>query len=308
MTHPVTGRLQIVGSGAIGSLVAAGAQANHIPFSLAPRHARPATQRLLGYGGAATLLGSNLPVADKLTAQDVLVLPLKAHQLADAALAWKDKLHPDTAVLLLHNGMGGLEAVRAVLPEHPLYLATTSHGALRLNATEVKHTGFGRTMLGEAPDNKGTDPIQKERLLEMLSQCLAPVTWHQDIMEALWLKLAVNAVINPLTALHDIRNGELNNSQFNGHICDICQEVSQVMAQAGYQHSAAVLKEQVKKVARQTAQNYSSMHQDVANGRPTEIDAINGFIIQQAQKKGIDVSINTFLYNKIKALETRYAG
>ena len=307
MKHPVAGRLQIVGSGAIGSLVAAGAQSSDIPYSLAPRQQRPVTQRMLGYGGAATLLGSNLPVADKLGAEDILVLPLKAHHLADAAQAWKDKLHPDTAVLLLHNGMGGLEAVRAVLPEHPLYLATTSHGALKLNTTEAKHTGFGRTMLGEAPDNKGTDPVQKERLLEILSRCLAPVTWHQDIMEALWLKLAVNAVINPLTALHNIRNGELDSPQFHGHICDICQEVSQVMAQAGYQHSAAVLKEQVKKVARQTARNYSSMHQDVINGRPTEIEAINGFIIKQAQKKGIDVSINTFLYNKIKALETRYA-
>lgn len=307
MANPIRGQVHIVGSGAIGSLVAAGAQRNNIAYSLAPRRREQLTQRITSYSGQSRWLSANLATKDKLGPDDLLVLPLKVYHLKAAVNQWKDRLDESTPILLLHNGMGGLETVRQLLPDHAIYIATTSHGVLKTSHHEVKHTGFGRTIFGEAPDNHAIDDEQLERVFETVSRCLQPVTWHKNIIEALWLKLAVNAVINPLTALHDIPNGDLSDSRFTGHINDISHETAAVMQAEGFRYSAQDLVGQVQQVIRATSQNYSSMHQDVKHQRPTEIDAISGYIIASAQKKGIDVPINAFLYNKIKALEATYS-
>ncbi len=307
MTQPLPSRIQIIGSGAIGSLMAANAQRNGIPYSLCPRDPARLTQRLITYSGQSILLSGNMPVADQLGARDILVLPVKVHQLAQAAKQWQTRLSPQTPVLLIHNGMGGFEAVRRELPKQSLYLATTSHGAIKINHHEVKHTGFGRTVLGEAPDNRDSHSGQSELVLETLSRCLQPVTWQQDIMKGLWLKLAVNAVINPLTAIHNVKNGELEKANFKGQISDICHETAAVAQACGMDLPPALLEENVQQVIGKTAANYSSMHQDIWHHRVTEIAAINGYILQQAEKKGIDVPVNTFLYNKVKSMESRYS-
>ncbi|MBD3585239.1 2-dehydropantoate 2-reductase [Salinimonas sp. HHU 13199] len=307
MANPIRGQVHIVGSGAIGSLIAAGAQRNNIAYSLAPRSPEKLTQRITSYSNQSRWLSANLANKDSLGPDDLLILPLKVYQLEAAARQWQDRLDESTPILLLHNGMGGLEAVRRVLPEHAIYIATTSHGVLKTSRHEVRHTGFGRTIFGEAPDNQAIDDEQLERVFETVSRCLQPVTWHKNIMEALWFKLAINAVINPLTALHDIPNGDLSDSRFAGHINDISQETATVMQAEGFRCSVQDLVGQVMQVIRATSQNYSSMHQDVKHRRPTEIDAINGYIVQSAQKKGIDVPINAFLYKKIKALESTYS-
>lgn len=307
MANPIRGQVHIVGSGAIGSLIAAGAQRNQISYSLTPRRPEQLTQRLTSYSGQSRWLSGNLTSKQKLGPDDLLIFPLKAYQLEEAVKQWMERLDESTPILLLQNGMGGLETIRKLLPEHAVYIATTSHGVLKTQPHEVKHTGFGRTIFGEAPDNSAVDDEQLERVFETVSRCLQPVTWHKNIIEALWLKLAVNAVINPLTALHDIQNGGLKDARFAGHIDDISQEMVAVMQSEGYRYSVQDLVGQVRQVINATSKNYSSMHQDVTHKRPTEIDAINGYIVQTAQKKGIDVPINAFLYKKIKSLEAAYS-
>ncbi|WP_218353128.1 ketopantoate reductase family protein [Alteromonas lipotrueiana] len=307
MPLPNLGRIHIVGSGAIGSLIAVGAQHNNIAYSLSPRRADQLTQRLITYSGQSILLNQNLPEPEKLAETDLLIMPVKAHQLAQAAAQWQPRIQDNTPVLLVHNGMGGLESVREVLKKQPIYLATTSHGAMKINQHEVKHTGFGRTMVGEAPDNRNGSGEQSEMVMKVLSRCLQPVTWQEDIERALWTKLAINAVINPLTAIYDITNGKLDSLQFRGQIGDICDEVAQVAQACKIDLTSDFLKENVQLIIANTANNYSSMHQDISAKRTSENDAINGFIVKQAEKKGIDVPVNTFLHNKIKSLEKNYS-
>ena len=307
MSHHLKGRVQIVGSGAIGSLIAAGAQRNNIPYSLAPRRPEQLTQRLTSYSGQRLLLADNLSQAEALGPTDLLVMPLKVHQLEDAARQWQDRLDQATPVLLVHNGMGGLESVRRHLPYQPVYQATTSHGVYKPTLEEARHSGFGRTIFGEAPDNVNLNDTQLQIVFETISRCLQPVTWHPDITEALWLKLVVNAVINPLTSLHDVPNGALAEHRFQPTIKHICQEMAALMQSEGMMFEPQLLADQVRHVIDATAQNYSSMHQDIKHRRRTEIDAINGFIVEQAQKKGIDVSVNAILYEKIKKMEAAYS-
>ncbi len=141
-----------------------------------------------------------------------------------------------------------------------------------------------------------------------LDNALPPVQYQSNILRALWTKLSVNAVINPinpLTALHNIQNKHIAKPEFEQSRIAICDEFTQVANAYGLDFDALSVHENVLSVAvaKATGENYSSMHQDVAHGRQTEINAINGYIVDMATKKGIPVPENTLLVERVKALK-----
>ncbi|WP_229333275.1 ketopantoate reductase family protein [Grimontia hollisae] len=79
---------------------------------------------------------------------DCLLVCVKAFQIDDAIQLIKCHLHPDTPVVLMHNGMGAAAIALELLTHNPLLLATTSHGSLRLTESWIRHTGLGETRLG----------------------------------------------------------------------------------------------------------------------------------------------------------------
>ncbi len=294
-------RINILGSGAIGGLCAAGAQKSNLPYCCSTRDQRPPLKYVEDMGGQITTL-TPLPCNDeKLDNNDLLIVPLKAFQLEHALRHWQSRISPDTAVVLLHNGMGGIELARDSIPHNPVLLATTSHGALKLKADTVKHTGMGSTMLGMAFHHESAT-VLRTQIQPLMEACIGPVIWRDDMHTALWQKLLINCAINPLTALADVKNGELAHISYRPTLQAICEEVCLTAQACGIFMDADSALEQVLTVIENTANNYSSMHQDIAHKRPTEIDAINGYVVKQAQKKGIDVPVNTQMLLAIKAL------
>ena len=125
--------------------------------------------------------------------------------------------------------------------------------------------------------------------------------WDVDIDSALWLKLAVNCVINPLTAVHGCRNGDLaRDSALGTQVGMLCDEVSHISRAAGFADIAANLEATVAAVIASTADNLSSMLQDVTRGSQTEIDYITGYLLQVASQHGIDAPHNRALLERIK--------
>lgn len=293
--------INILGSGAIGGLCAAGAQLSATPYRVWPRKGCTALNSAVLISGeqlALTPLANNVTA---LCANDLLIVPLKVTQLKSALTEWRDKLNTRTPVVLLHNGMGGMELANKYLPDNPVFLATTSHGAFKQSSTCVRHTGRGETMLGCSPQHRHQTPLITH-ITEIMNRCIGPVTWRDDIELALWQKLAVNCAINPLTAIHNIPNGDLNATEYRDIIYRIGQEVCTVAHAYKVALNNDAMNEQVFSVIEKTADNFSSMHQDVAHNRATEIEGINGYIVNLANKKGIDVPTNTLLYNAIKNL------
>jgi len=125
--------------------------------------------------------------------------------------------------------------------------------------------------------------------------------WDPEIDAALWMKLAVNSVINPLTALHRCRNGELvTRADLAARVAPLCEEVARICAAGGFAGVAAALPETVAAVIAGTSGNRSSMLQDVEAGRPTEIDYINGYLLQVAEGHGIEAPCNRELVEEIQ--------
>ena len=297
----MTMTVNILGSGAIGGLCAVGAQLSATPYRLWSRPGSTTLNHVELLNGESVSL-EPLDCADKaLTASDLLIVPLKVTQLKEALKTWRHKLLPDTPVVLLHNGMGGMELAAKYLPDNPVFLATTSHGALKTSATRIRHTGKGETMLGSSPCHT-TSTLLNTHIAEMMNRCIGPVTWRDDIETALWQKLAVNCAINPLTALNNIPNGGLLAAQYADTIIGVCEEVCAVARACKIALEKNTITALVFNVIERTAENFSSMHQDVIHGRTTEIEGINGYIVKQAKKKGIEVPINTLLYKAVKAL------
>jgi 2-dehydropantoate 2-reductase len=229
-----------------------------------------------------------------------LILPVKAYQVMTVLQQLAPFIQPNHIIVLLHNGMGTIEQVKERLPNNPLIAATTSYGAIKHNANTLLETGLGQTHLGWI----GTvDTTLKQSIEPLLSALLPPSNWHQDISLALWKKLAINAVINPLTAIHNLKNGELVDIKYSANISNVCFEISRVMEALDYSIDSTELFVNVQQVITATANNYSSMHQDIKFKRRTEIEFINGYITAKATQLNIKVPHNQRLLEQIRQLE-----
>ena len=232
-----------------------------------------------------------------LAESDLLLVTLKAWQVSDAVRTLARQLPESCPILLLHNGIGTMEELSRL--QHPILLGFTTQAAKR-DGNVIVHVASGTTHIG--PGN--IQAAGYSYLADTLHQALPDVAWHNDIGSASWNKLAVNCVINPLTALYNCRNGELN-----GHdeeIFDICDEIARVMEREGYNTSTENLFSHVKQVIASTGENTSSMLQDIREQRHTEIDYITGYLLRRARAKGIAVPLNTHLYEQIKRKEEEY--
>lgn len=228
---------------------------------------------------------------------DLLIVTLKAWQVFSAIKNLKSSLSPDCPVLLLHNGMGTVSEL-VDLP-NPLLLGVTTHAARR-DGNMIIHVASGTTHLG--PGNQAGKAFSE--LAERLHLVLPDIAWHDDITSAVWQKLAVNCVINPLTAIYNCPNGAL--ILHHEQVATVCQEVAQVMGREGYHTTAESLLCYVEQIIESTGQNISSMLQDVRLQRHTEIDYITGYLLQRARAHGITVPENRRLYEMIKQKESEY--
>src|SRR5690606_26793281 len=132
----------------------------------------------------------------------------KAHQ-TEAAIASIDTSTIEN-IVLMQNGMGVEQVIKQAIPHANIYLATCTHGAFRRNTRHIVHAGQGETYLGQNTDTQTCNTNEEvHNLAHSLSTKYESVKVDMDMTKRLWMKLAINCAINPLTAIHDCRNGQL---------------------------------------------------------------------------------------------------
>ena len=293
-------KIAIVGKGAIGGLI--GFKCYKLGYDYQHLIKSPQSQlfKVMDIAGESHSLTPNAFYMNDPAEFDLLILPVKAYQVLPVLEQLQPFIQPNHVIVLLHNGMGTIEKVREKLPNNPLIAATTSYAALKPDANTLIETGLGETHLGWLGNAHTTLKRSIEPILSML---LPPSHWHQDIGLALWKKLALNAVINPLTAIHNLKNGELADIKYKANISNICCEVAKVMKALNYSIESAELVNNVQQVITATANNYSSMYQDLKFKRQTEILFINGYVTGKARELNINVPHNYRLIEQIRQLE-----
>lgn len=287
----------VVGRGAIGLLAACRLQRAGWLVTLHLK--QPTAVRVDFFDQAGVFKASFAPAEAPL---HKVLLPVKAYDTLSCLRQLSVQLAVDAQVVISHNGMPDLPALQACMQAgQGLWFLSTSHAALRL-ADQVQHTGIGQSIL--APLN--TEARMREHdILPWLELALGPVKVVKDILPPLWQKLAANAVINPLTVLHNCRNGSLAQLRFRKHIKQLVKEVSLVAAAEGIDFNEEATQQWILTVISRTADNYSSMHQDVSYGRTTELAAITGFLLNKAAQHQLVLPAHQQLYQALQAKQVK---
>jgi len=233
---------------------------------------------------------------------DVIILCLKSFQIGGSLSELSINLNPNASIILAHNGMGTLDEIpQKLIGQHTIYTLLTTHGCLRTAPYKITHTGIGFSDFGLI--SGGINTAKQLAITNLLNNALPDVLFNENIIEKQWLKLAINCVINPLTALNDIENGIVNNDIFTEQIQKILTEIVQVAKAVGIELSLTELMSKVQQVALATAKNSSSMRCDIIANRRTEIDYINGYVHKLGLKYNIATPENTKMWQKVNAKE-----
>ena len=292
-------RVLIIGAGSIGRLWGGYLSATCEVFFAPRSHGAALPERYQIERPDGRFQDCAVPtIQSKDTAIDLALLTTKAQQAETAlteAQPWIDRTTP---IVLFQNGMGSQQSIAACFPMFPLIAAVTTEGAYREETGRVVHAGYGETRVGGL-NSAGRASV--DTITDILAASSLKVVTDVDIDNRLWQKLAVNAGINPFTAILDCCNGDLIGAPFfEEHIGPVCQEVSALMEVHGIAAKPADLERQVRHVAYQTMQNSSSMRQDIKSGKATEIDMINGFVVRECRRAGLVAPVNRMLTEAVK--------
>lgn len=211
-----------------------------------------------------------------------------------------------TSIICFQNGLGHLEKLAANLPNVPLYSAVTTEGAKKTELNHVSHTGIGVTSIGRVDLKKENDEEvldNEKKLVESMEKAGFSTILSKDIRVKIWSKLIINSVINPLTSILKLQNGQLLEQQATMKLMRSLYEEAEQVAFAEGIETPIDLWEQILTVCNKTSSNYSSMLQDLQRGSITEIDAINGSIIKYAESHNIPVMTHRTVYEMVLALQ-----
>jgi 2-dehydropantoate 2-reductase len=232
---------------------------------------------------------------------DWVILTVKSYQTKEAA-GKIASLSPIPPVLSMQNGLGNDRVLAEYFSRERILLGVCTHGATSLSDTEVAWNGVGEILIG-SPFLPSGSPLL-ESLAELLSAAGLRARSTPEIEREIWRKAIVNCAINPLTAIARLKNGELlEREEMLRLMRDVVEEAAAVAGAVGVE--VGDVWSLVLEVCRNTAENRSSMLQDLLAGRPTEIESLNGQIVQWAEEKGYSVSVNRTLARLVRALSQK---
>ena len=210
-------------------------------------------------------------------------------------------------IICFQNGSGHMEMLQDLLPEAYLYAAVTTEAAKVKSPREVIHTGTGETSMGlwhhdKIKNRPVIDDSEAISLLTHLNAAGFLSHLSNEVESKIYRKLLINAVINPLTAIWRIPNGELLSSSSRMKLMrELYEEAITVYDAVGIDYDANAW-ENVLQVCQATAGNTSSMLADVLAGRATEIRWINGNIMNMADNSGVAVPAHRWICRVIEGM------
>lgn len=235
-----------------------------------------------------------------LNAVDLVLVCVKTLDTENAARALAPHLARHAVVMSLQNGVDnvarirsatGLEAIPAVV-----YVAVEM-----IAPGHVRHTGRGDLIIGE----RGQAARALEKIVALFTRAGVPCVVSKNIAVDLWTKLIINCAYNAISALgRNARYGKMVRHDLTRAV--MMQTVNEALAVAqaeGVHFPNLDLIEVSLRLAEKMEHATSSTAQDLARGKRTEIDALNGYIVQRGAALGVATPVNQTLYALVKLLE-----
>lgn len=303
-------RVAVLGAGAVGCyfggmLARAGHEVTLIGRAL---HVDAIRKDGLHFEGLAfdehiRLAASTDPAAAR--AAQLLLFCVKSTDTDAAAAQVAPWLDADSVVLSLQNGVDNIERIQAAVSQPVIpavvYVATEMAGPGHL-----RHHGRGDLVIG-APVKPVPAPVEQalQNVQRWFSQAGVAVEISANVLGELWTKLVVNCAYNAISAITQLPYGAaISGGGVREVMRDVVSEALAIAAARGVQLPEDLLA-RVYRIAEAMPKQYSSTAQDLARGRATEIDHLNGYLVRQGDALGLPVPANRALHALVKLIESK---
>jgi 2-dehydropantoate 2-reductase len=308
-----TARIAVMGAGAVGSyfggmLARAGGR---VTLIARPAHAEAIRQAgLLLDSVSFQEHVSAAAVTDPSGVRDAefVLFCVKTIDTEEAARAIAPHLAPGAIVVSMQNGVDNVARIRAVIGVHALPAVVYVAAALP-EPGHVKHSGRGDLIVGELPGSApSSGPARAERVAQLFTAAGVPCRVSPNIEGDLWTKFIMNCAGNPVTAIAQTSYGlAALQPQSRELMRKVIEEIVVIARASGVRLPDADHVETGLKLAETLGAATSSTAQDLARGKRTEIDSLNGYIVRRGAELGIDTPHNSTLYALMKLMEEKNA-
>ena len=242
---------------------------------------------------------------------DLVLLCVKSPDTEATGQALRQVLSPHTVVLSLQNGVDNAPTLQRLLP-NPVFPAVVYVATAMEGPGQLKHNGRGDLVIGEmSTPGALTAPMaapQTQALLSEVATLFAsagiPCEVSARVKDALWFKFLINCVVNAVSAIGQIEYGRMVQvpavRTLLGQLTTECLAVAEA---EGVHFDRADVDEKFEGLYRSMATQRSSTAQDIARGKHTEIEHLNGLLTRLGEHHGIPTPTHQALYALIKLLE-----
>ena len=233
---------------------------------------------------------------------DYIIISPKTTDLERVLNEYNKIINMSCNVVILQNGIGNEDIVAQYCDKSKIARIITSHGALLKEPGKILHKGEGFVKIGSSFNHKNQSGLKAFSSYLTLSGLKTEIV--DDIDELIWEKAFVNIAINPIAALTRLNNGDIIKSDALIEIMKLLiKESLHISRKLGIKLPDKDYFELAKEIAYHTSDNINSMLQDILRSKPTEIDYLNGRIVEIAKNLKIDAPINKIITILIKGLE-----
>ena len=237
---------------------------------------------------------------------DFVLFCVKMLQTEEAARLLAPNLSPHAIVVSLQNGVDNVPRIRAASGINALPAVVYVAAALP-EPGRVKHSGRGELIVGELPGYEpaeSTVPTRTARVAELFNFSGVPCKISSNIEADLWTKMVMNCAGNAVTAIAQTSYGHAaRNPHTREMMTRVIEETVTVARASGVRLPDTNFVEMGLKLAEALGDTTSSTAQDLARGKRTEIDSLNGYIVRRGAELGIPTPVNSTLFALVKLIE-----
>ena len=295
-------KIAVMGAGAVGCYYGGLlARAGHTVVLIArPLHVAAISQhglrlQTITFDTHVPLAASSEPAA--VAGADVVLFCVKSTDTEGAGALIRPHLAANALVLCLQNGVDNADRLRTVLPDHAVAAAVVYVATQMAGPGHVQHHGRGELVL-EPSAYSGA-------LAQAFIAAGVPTEVSANVRGALWAKLILNCAYNAVSAITQLPYGQtVPGEGIQDLMRDVVAECLAVAKAEGVQVPGDV-DAAIRKIADTMRSQYSSTAQDLARGKRTEIDYLNGLIVQRGAALGVATPANRVLWALVKLLESK---
>lgn len=304
-------RIAVVGAGAMGSIFAARlAQGGHdvalvdVATPLVDRINADGVKVVRGEEASITRIRATTDPAE-IGPVDAAIFFVKCYHTASAAELARPLVGPATTIASLQNGWGNGDVLAAVYPPEQIVVGVTYNSGLVIEPGVVMHPADQPTLVG--PFVNG-DAARAERLAGALESGGLTATVATPVRPEIWKKLILNAATLPTAALTGMNAGALaGHAGMRELVAETAREASTVAQALGYPIDAEERVDTILALLERAGPTKASMLQDFEAGRRTEVDVINGAVVDAAATQAVSVPLNRAFVALVKGWETMRA-